>query len=73
MLRVPVDQSTHPGEKFMVPMSVAELLAARRRFDQDQDDAEYVEYLEARGRIGRRRRWRRMRERFLRRQGYIVS
>ena len=57
----------------MVPMSVAELLAARRRFDQDQDDAEYVEYLEARARIGRSRRWRRMRERFLRRQGYIVS
>ncbi|MFC5994662.1 hypothetical protein ACFQE5_10625 [Pseudonocardia hispaniensis] len=51
-------------------LSPAELVAARRRFEQDQVDAEYVEYTEAMERISRPRHWRRARARFLRARGY---
>lgn len=51
-------------------MSLAEMLAVRRRFVQDQDDAEYIEYTRARERIGPGGRWRRARRRFLLGRGY---
>lgn len=53
-------------------MSRAERQAARRRFRQDHEDAEYVEYTFAMGRIDRPRRWKRRRHRFLRERGYPV-
>lgn len=54
-------------------MTIEEMLAARRRFEQDQEDAMYVDYTFARGRIDARRRWRRDRERFLLANGYTVA
>lgn len=54
------------------PLSLAEMLEARRRFVQDQDDAEYVEYTLAMERIRPGRRWRRERARFLRGRGYLL-
>ena len=54
------------------PLSLAEMLEARRRFVQDQDDAEYVEYTLAMERIRPGRRWRRERTRFLRDRGYLL-
>jgi hypothetical protein len=51
-------------------MSAAEIEHARARFRTDQEHAEYVEYTEAMGRIGRSRYWRRQRRRFLRAHGY---
>ena len=51
-------------------LSPDEQVAARERFRQDQEDAEYVEYTEAMERIGNARRWRRARSRFLRSRGY---
>jgi hypothetical protein len=50
-------------------LSSTEMDAARRRFEQDQNDAEYVEFTYAMERIGRGRRWRRERQRFLRIRG----
>lgn len=44
--------------------------ALRRRFDQDQADAEFVEYTEAMERIATPRRWRRTRTKFLEARGY---
>jgi hypothetical protein len=46
-------------------MTMDEFLVARRRFDADQEDAEYVEYTFAMGRIGNPRKWQRERRRFL--------
>ncbi|MFC4947318.1 hypothetical protein [Pseudonocardia sp. GCM10023141] len=54
-------------------MTTAELVVARHRFEQDQDDADYVEYTIAKERIGSARRWRRHRRRFLRLRGYVVT
>ncbi|OLT11815.1 hypothetical protein BJF78_26040 [Pseudonocardia sp. CNS-139] len=51
-------------------LSPAELVAARARFEQDQEDAEYVEYTQAMERIAAPRRWRRARRRFLTANGY---
>lgn len=50
-------------------LSPAEVDAVRRRFEQDQDDAEYVEFTYAMQRIGGGRRWRRERRRLLRERG----
>jgi hypothetical protein len=51
-------------------LSPAEAETARRRFEQDQHDAEYVEFTYAMERIGgSRRRWRRERQRLLRVRG----
>ncbi|GAA3055398.1 hypothetical protein GCM10010464_20180 [Pseudonocardia yunnanensis] len=50
-------------------LSSTEVDAARRRFEQDQDDAEYVEFTYAMERIGGGRRWRRQRRRLLRTRG----
>jgi len=50
-------------------LSSTEVDAARRRFEQDQDDAEYVEFTFAMERIGGGRRWRRERRRLLRTRG----
>ena len=47
-------------------LSPAEVETARRRFEQDQDDAEYVEFTYAMQRMGAGRRWRRARRRLLR-------
>lgn len=47
-----------------------ERAAVRRRFEQDQADAEYVEYTEAMERISTPRRWRRTRAKFLKARGY---
>ncbi|MGD9989107.1 hypothetical protein [Pseudonocardia sp.] len=47
-----------------------ERAAVRRRFDQDQADAEYVEYTEAMERLSTPRRWKRARAKFLRSRGY---
>jgi hypothetical protein len=53
--------------------SPADVDAARRRFEQDQDDAEYVEFTYAMERIGGGRRWRRERLRLLRARGVEPS
>lgn len=53
-------------------LSSAEVAAARRRSEQDQDDAEYVEFTFAMERIGGGRRWRRERERLLRKRGIEI-
>jgi hypothetical protein len=50
-------------------LSPAEVDAVRRRFEQDQDDALYVEFTYAMERIGGGRRWRRERRRLLRERG----
>jgi hypothetical protein len=50
-------------------LSSTEVDAARRRFEQDQNDAEYVEFTYAMERIGGGRRWRRERRRLLRTRG----
>ena len=50
-------------------LSSTEVDAARRRFEQDQNDAEYVEFTCAMERIGGCRRWRRERRRLLRTRG----
>jgi hypothetical protein len=50
-------------------LSSTEVDAARRRFEQDQDDAEHVEFTYAMERIGGGRRWRRERRRLLRTRG----
>jgi hypothetical protein len=50
-------------------LSSTEVDAARRRFEQDQADAEYVEFTYAMERIGGGRRWRRGRRRLLRTRG----
>jgi hypothetical protein len=50
-------------------LSPAEAETARRRFEQDQSDAEYVEFTYAMERIGGGRRWRRERQRLLRARG----
>ena len=50
-------------------LSPAEAETARRRFEQDQYDAEYVEFTYAMERIGGGRRWRRERRRMLRVRG----
>ena len=50
-------------------LSPADVDAVRRRFEQDQDDAEYVELTHAMERIGGGRRWRRERQRLLRARG----
>jgi hypothetical protein len=54
-------------------MTPAERADARRRFEQDQADAQFVEYAEAMERVDSRWRWRRRRERFLRLRGYPVA
>jgi hypothetical protein len=54
-------------------MSAAEIERARARFRTDHEHAEYVEYTEAMGRIGRSWYWRRQRRRFLRAHGYGLS
>ena len=54
-------------------MTMAEMLAARRRFEQDQDDADHAEYTLAKGRIGTSRGRRRDRERLLRANGCTVA
>jgi len=51
-------------------MTADEVLVARGRFERDQDDADYVEYTFAMGRIGNLGKWRRERARFLRTRGY---
>lgn len=51
-------------------LSASEVAAARHTFEQDQADAEYVEYTEARERISQPRRWRRARMKFLKDRGY---
>jgi hypothetical protein len=50
-------------------LTPAEMDVARRRFEQDQDDAEYVEFTYAMQRIGGGRRWRRVRRNLLRERG----
>lgn len=55
------------------PLSEAEVEEARLRFHADQEDAEYVEYVEAMARIRPRRAWLRRRRRFLRSRGYPPS
>ena len=50
-------------------LSPAEVDALHRRFEQDQDDAMYVEFTYAMERIGGGRRWRRERRRLLRDRG----
>jgi hypothetical protein len=47
-------------------LSSTEVDFARQRFEQDQNDAEYVEFTYAMERIGGGRRWRRERRRLLR-------
>ena len=54
-------------------LTPAELAQARDRFEQDQAHAEYLEYVEAMGRIGNPRRWRRTRQKFLGRHGYLLA
>ena len=54
-------------------LTPGELARARDRFEQDQAHAEYVEYTEAMERIGNARRWRRTRQKFLGRHGYLLS
>jgi hypothetical protein len=50
-------------------LSSTEVDAARRRFDQDQDDPEFAEFTSAMERIGGDRHWRRARRRLLRTRG----
>lgn len=51
-------------------MSAEEVERARTRFCDDQEEAEYLEYAEAMGRIRPSRYWRRHRRRFLDKRGY---
>jgi hypothetical protein len=54
-------------------LTPGELALARDRFEQDQAHAEYVEYTVAMERIANARRWRRTRQKFLGRHGYLLS